>query len=61
MKNNDKLIVEKISQCMLDKKAIDIKIIYVKKITSITDYFIYCSTESEPQSKAVTNHIKDEI
>ena len=61
MKNEDKLIVKKISQCMLDKKALDIKIIYVKKITSITDYFVFCSSESEPQTRAIANHIKDTL
>ena len=61
MKNQDKLIIKKISECMLDKKALDIKIIYVKKVTSITDYFVYCSSESEPQTRAITNHIKDEL
>ena len=37
---NDKTIAKKISQLMLDKKAIDIQIISVKDFTSITDFFI---------------------
>jgi ribosome-associated protein len=46
---------------MLEKKGIDVKIIEVKKITSLTDYFINCSSESDPQSKAIKNHIHDTI
>ena len=46
---------------MLDKKAKDIKIINVKKITTLTDYFIVCTSDSTPQTKAIMNHVKDEI
>ena len=44
---------------MLDKKAYDIKIIYVDKLTSLTDVFIICTSDSGPQTKAITNHVKD--
>ena len=50
-----------ITELMLDKKAFDIKIIYVDKLTSLTDIFIVCSSDSAPQSRAITNHIKDEL
>jgi len=52
---------KKISQLMLDKKATSIDIIDVRKITSLTDFFVVCTSESEPQSKAIHNHIKDEL
>ena len=46
---------------MLEKKAIDIKVIYVNKLTSLTDIFIVCTSESDPQTKAIANHIKDTL
>ena len=46
---------------MLDKKAYDITIIDVSKLTSLTDIFIICTSDSTPQSKAITNHIKDTL
>ena len=58
---NDKKIVDKISQLMLDKKAVDIKIINVKGLTSLTDYFINCSSGSDPQTKAIKNHIEENL
>ena len=58
---NHKKTAKIITNLMLDKKAIDIKIIYVNKLTSLTDVFIICTSESGPQSKAITNHIKDEL
>ena len=50
-----------ITQLILDKKAIEIQIINVSKLTSLTDYFIICSSDSEPKTKAIMNHIKDEV
>ena len=46
---------------MLDKKATDIRIIHVGKLTSLTDTFIMCTSGSDPQTKAITNHIKDRL
>ena len=48
---------KKISNLMLDKKALDIKIIDVRKLTSLTDFFVICSSESEPQTRAITDNI----
>ena len=56
-----KQIVKKISELMLDKKAFDIKIINVNKLTTLTDVFIVCSSSSGPQTKAISGHIKDEL
>ena len=56
-----KKIATLITELMLDKKAFDIKIIFVDKLTSLTDIFIVCSSDSAPQSRAITNHIKDEL
>ena len=40
-----------------EKKATNIKIFDVRKITSITDYFIICDAASAPQIKAIQNHV----
>ena len=47
-----------IAALMLDKKALEIKIFDIKKITTLTDYFIICTSESDPQTKAIVNHIE---
>jgi ribosome-associated protein len=41
-----------------DKKAKDIKILDVRKITSISDYFIVCSTSNERQARAITDDLR---
>tara|TARA_B100000029_G_scaffold92901_1_gene82837 strand:- start:10787 stop:11140 length:354 start_codon:yes stop_codon:yes gene_type:complete len=56
-----KHIANQISQLMLDKKASDIKIIDVRKITTLTDFFIICSSDSEPKTKAITSYISETL
>ena len=51
------LHAKRISELMLEKKAIDIIIIDVRKITTLTDFFIVCTSESAPQTRAITDHI----
>ena len=59
--NKPKDIVKKIVTCMLEKKAYDIITIDVEHLTSLTDVFIICTSDSTPQSKAITNEIKNEL
>ena len=54
-------LAKAITELMLDKKATEIQIINVSKLTSLTDYFIICSSDSEPKTKAIMNHIKDKV
>ena len=48
---------ERISELMVDKKALDIQIIDVRGITTLTDFFVICTSESEPQTRAIADHI----
>ena len=50
-------IVKLIPKLMQDKKAKDIAILDVRNLTSLTDYFILCTSESTPQTKAIMGHI----
>ena len=50
-KNQDiKIIAKKIIDLMQDKKVKDIVILDVRKLTSLTDYFILCTSESTKQN-----------
>ena len=55
------LHVRRISELMLEKKALDVTIIDVRKITTLTDFFVLCTSESQPQSRAITDHIHQEM
>ena len=52
---------QRISELMLEKKAVNIIIIDVRKITTLTDFFVVCTSESEPQTRAITDHINQKM
>ena len=54
-------LTKEISELILDKKGVEIEIINVSKLTSLTDYFIMCTSDSDPKTKALANHIIDSI
>ena len=58
---NSQQIARQIANLMVDKKAIDIQILDVRGLTTLTDFFIICTSESQPQSRAICNHIEDEM
>lgn len=45
------------AQAVLNKKAIDVKIIDLKGLTSVADYFVVCTAESEAQVKALADAV----
>ena len=45
----------------LDKKALDPIILDLRKISSITDYLVICSAQSEPQLKAIANGVEKSL
>ena len=49
----------KIAKFALEKKASDIQLLDVRKITSVTDFFIICSGDSTVQVKAIAENIRD--
>tara|TARA_B100000212_G_C27363295_1_gene529213 strand:- start:75 stop:425 length:351 start_codon:yes stop_codon:yes gene_type:complete len=61
MKNKSDKIVKKIGELILDKKGDDIKILDVRELTSLTEYFVICTSDSPPKTRAITEHIKTEL
>ena len=52
---------QRISELMIEKKALDIIIIDVRKITTLTDFFVVCTSNSQPQTRAITDHINQKM
>ncbi|MFB3136595.1 MAG: ribosome silencing factor [Nitrospirales bacterium] len=50
-----------IGQAALQKKATDVVILEVEPLTSVADYFIFCSGSSERQVKAIADGIAQEL
>jgi ribosome-associated protein len=55
--NADKL-AETIADLALSKKAAKIQLIDVRGLTSITDFFLICSADTEVQVKAISDAIR---
>ncbi|MER3424801.1 MAG: ribosome silencing factor [Nitrospiraceae bacterium] len=46
-----------IAQACLDKKANDVLILHVASLTSIADFLVLCSGESDRQVRAIADHV----
>ena len=49
----------KVAAFALDKKAVDVLVMDVRKVTDVTRFFIVCSGQSSPQVKAIADHVID--
>ncbi len=52
-----KKFAEKIAQLTLTKKAEEVKIIDLRKVTSLTDFFVICSGDTDIQVKAIADAV----
>jgi len=51
----------KIYKVLDDKKAIDIKIIYIGDLTTIADYFIIATANSQPHLNTLADEIEEKL
>ncbi|OQX94887.1 ribosome silencing factor [candidate division KSB1 bacterium 4572_119] len=58
---DSKELVKTIAEYTLEKKAEDVVILDLKKITTVTDYFLICSADSEHQVKAISDNIIEKL
>jgi len=52
-------LAKRIANLMISKKAFDVVILDLKKLTSATDYFVICSADSDTQVKAIADSVQD--
>lgn len=45
----------------LDKKAYDLQLLEVGRLTSVADYFLICSGRSDTQVQAITRHVEENL
>jgi ribosome-associated protein len=51
-------LAKRCRELSLDKKATDLVILELTEISSLADYFVIASAQSEPQLKAIAGHIE---
>ena len=44
-----------------DRKAVDLKVLHLGKVTDFTDYFIVCSGTSERQVQAIADSVQEKL
>ena len=54
-----KTLAKKIAAFALGKKAHDVVVMDLRKLTDMTDYFVICSADSDTQVKAITDAVTD--
>ena len=55
---SDLPLLKQILDLAFEKKAVELVAMDVRGLSSITDFFIICSGDSEPQVKAITDNIR---
>ena len=53
--------VQNICKALSDKSALDIKVVEIKGISDIADYFVVCSGRSAPQVKAIFDNLEEQM
>ncbi|MCC6465067.1 MAG: ribosome silencing factor [Planctomycetes bacterium] len=44
-------------EACLDKKATEVRLLDVAKLTIVAEYFVVCTAQSAPQARAIAEHI----
>tara|TARA_A100001011_G_C14318367_1_gene849118 strand:- start:4462 stop:4845 length:384 start_codon:yes stop_codon:yes gene_type:complete len=52
-------LISQIVDLALEKKAFDIISLDLRELSSVSDYYLICSADSEPQVKAISDNIKN--
>ncbi len=56
-----KKLSEKISEIILSKKGSEVKLLDLKKLTTMADYFVICSADSDVQVKAIADEVRNKL
>ncbi len=56
-----KPLAAQLADLMMDKHGRDVLIMDLRPLTSVTDYFVLCSCDSDVQVKAVADHLDDTL
>lgn len=54
-------LARKAADLALDKRAYDVKILDLRKVSTVCDYFVIVSADADVQVKAIADHVRDEL
>lgn len=56
-----KNLANHIAQLILEKKGYNVTMMDMRSVTTMTDFFVICSADSEIQVKAIMEHIREQL
>lgn len=59
-KTDSSTLIKTITEALLEKKAREIVVLDVTKLTTLTDYFVVCHGTSETQIKALADNVTEQ-
>lgn len=59
--SDSKLLLDSIIEGLLEKKAKDIRLLDIRSLTTLTDYFVVCHGTSETQIRALANSAVEKV
>lgn len=57
----EKRLAKRLAKYSLEKKAFDVQLLDLRKLTTMTDFFVLCSADSDTQVKAIVDHIREKM
>ncbi|NIR48133.1 ribosome silencing factor [candidate division KSB1 bacterium] len=54
-------LAKRIADLSLEKKAEDVRLLNLRPLTSMTDYFVLCTGATDTHVKAIADHIVDKL
>ncbi len=54
-------LADKIARLVWDKKAENILIMDMRQLTTMTNFFVLCSVDSEMQARAILDHVQESL
>jgi ribosome-associated protein len=58
---DSKDLAYKITELIFSKKGFEVKILDLKNLTTIADYFVICSADSDTQVKAISDEVSKSL
>jgi ribosome-associated protein len=55
------MLMAEITRCADSKKAEDIKVLDIRELTTMADYFVICHGNSNAQMRAISEEIEDKL
>jgi len=60
-KGEEKRLAKRLAKFSLEKKATEVMLMDLRKITTMTDFFVLCTADSDTQVKAIVDHIRQKM